>query len=75
MAVSAISNFLPAEHSGAQVALIAALFTVINMPCVGAWAAFGSRMRNLLRDPLYLRLFNGAAALALVASLYPLLTH
>jgi threonine/homoserine/homoserine lactone efflux protein len=75
MAVSAISNFLPAERSGAQVMLIAALFAVINLPCVASWAAFGSRMRTLLRDPLYLRLFNGAAALALVASLYPLLTH
>jgi threonine/homoserine/homoserine lactone efflux protein len=75
MAVSAISNFLPAQHSGAQVALIAALFALINVPCVASWAAFGSRMRNVLRDPVYLRLFNGAAALALVASLYPLLTQ
>jgi threonine/homoserine/homoserine lactone efflux protein len=75
MAVAAISNYLPAEHSWVHVLLIALLFTLINAPCVSVWAAFGSSLRQLFRNPLYLRIFNSLAALALVASLYPMLAH
>jgi hypothetical protein len=32
-------------------------------------------LRNVLRDPLWLRVFNGVMAALLVLSLYPLLEH
>jgi threonine/homoserine/homoserine lactone efflux protein len=53
--------------------LLGSLFTLLGLPCVGTWAAFGSSMRQFLQDPFKLRIFNNAMALALVASLYPML--
>lgn len=55
-----------------NVVVISAVFALINLPSVGVWAGFGSLLRNVLRDPLGLRIFNGVMAALLVASLYPL---
>jgi len=46
---------------------------VLGAPCSAFWVAFGQAMRGLLQDPLRLRIFNIGMALALVASLYPML--
>jgi threonine/homoserine/homoserine lactone efflux protein len=73
MAVTAMTTYLPANALVSQVALLAGLFVLINIPCVGLWAAFGSALRNVLQDPQRLRIFNTCMALALVASLYPML--
>jgi threonine/homoserine/homoserine lactone efflux protein len=40
---------------------------------VCVWAGFGSVLRNVLRVPRWLRLFNWGMAGLLVLSLYPLL--
>ena len=50
-------------------------FMLVNIPCVSAWAMFGSAMRSLLQNPLRLRIFNITMALGLVASLFPMLFH
>ncbi|MEG6992337.1 LysE family translocator, partial [Pseudomonas aeruginosa] len=42
---------------------------------IGIWAGFGSMLRNVLRDPRWLRVFNVGMALLLVASLYPILAE
>jgi threonine/homoserine/homoserine lactone efflux protein len=73
MCMTAMSAYLPMDATVPQVLLLGGLFTVLGIPCVGLWAAFGSGMRRFLQDPLKLRLFNTTMALALVASLYPLL--
>ncbi|KPX44632.1 Amino acid transporter LysE [Pseudomonas syringae pv. helianthi] len=72
MAIGAISTYTPMQGYFYNVVVISAVFALINLPSVGVWAGFGSLLRNVLREPLGLRLFNGVMALLLVASLYPL---
>lgn len=73
MAVTCMSTYLPAHAAAGQVLVLTALFAVVGGPCSASWAAFGSTMRTVLQDPRQLRLFNIAMAVALVASLYPML--
>ncbi|RMO02235.1 Amino acid transporter LysE [Pseudomonas cannabina] len=72
MAIGAISTYTPMQGYFYNVVVISAVFALINLPSVGIWAGFGSLLRNVLRDPLGLRIFNGVMAALLVASLYPL---
>ncbi|MDT8993055.1 LysE family translocator [Curvibacter sp. APW13] len=74
MAVTAMSTYLPPDAGWLGTLQLAAVQTVVGSPCVLVWAGFGSAMRQWLQDPLRLRIFNIAMALALVASLYPLFT-
>ena len=73
MAVTAMSAYLPARAQAIDVAALALLFGVINLPCVACWAGGGAALRRFLQDPLRLRIFNISMALALLASLYPML--
>ena len=73
MAVTCMSTYLPPDAGMAQVAQLAGLFMVLGAPCSASWVGFGQAMRGLLQDPLRLRIFNITMALALVASLYPML--
>ena len=74
MALGSITTYLPAQHTPWQLLGLVGLMGVINMPTTSTWALFGSSMRRYLQEPRFLRIFNTVAALALVASLYPLLT-
>jgi threonine/homoserine/homoserine lactone efflux protein len=49
------------------------VFGAVNLPSVSSWAAIGTVLRNWLRDPRKLRVFNGVMAALLVATLYPVL--
>jgi len=73
MCMTAMSAYLPVDATAPQVLLLGSLFTLLGIPCVGSWAAFGSGMRQFLQDPLKLRIFNNAMALLLLASLVPML--
>jgi threonine/homoserine/homoserine lactone efflux protein len=73
MAVSALTTYLPQGFGVRDVAQLAAVFGVIGIFCVGAWALFGVAMRRLLQDPRSVRVFNVVMALLLVATLYPIL--
>ena len=73
MAVTAMSAYLPARAQAIDVVVLALLFGVINLPCVACWAGGGAALRRFLQDPLRLRVFNISMALALLASLYPML--
>jgi threonine/homoserine/homoserine lactone efflux protein len=57
---------------GVNALLMALIFNVIGLPCICLWAAFGTAMRRALSNPLWLRTFNIAMALMLVATLYPI---
>jgi threonine/homoserine/homoserine lactone efflux protein len=72
MAIGAISTYTPLQGYFTNVIVIAAVFALINLPSVSVWAACGSLLRNVLRDPRWLRVFNLGMALLLVISLYPL---
>jgi threonine/homoserine/homoserine lactone efflux protein len=73
MALSAVTTYLPTHPSAADLALMTAVLCGINAPCVGLWAAFGQSLRRVLQQQRWLRLFNIGMALALLASLYPML--
>ncbi len=73
MAVTAMSTYLPARAQAIDVLALALLFGLINLPCVACWAGGGAALRRFLQDPLRLRIFNISMALALLASLYPML--
>ncbi|MDZ7938713.1 MAG: LysE family translocator [Rhodoferax sp.] len=73
MAVTCMTAYLGADASMLEVALLAGLYLVLGTPCSAFWVGFGQIMRGLLQDPLRLRIFNITMALALLASLYPML--
>ncbi|MCQ2997377.1 LysE family translocator [Pseudomonas phytophila] len=73
MAVGAISTYTPLQGYFTNVMIISAVFALINLPTVSIWAGFGSLLRNALRDPFWLRVFNVGMAVLLVVSLYPML--
>jgi threonine/homoserine/homoserine lactone efflux protein len=73
MAVTCMTTYLGADAATLEVALLAGLYLVLGTPCSAFWVGFGQAMRGLLRNPLRLRIFNITMALALVASLYPML--
>ncbi len=72
MALGAVTLYAP-DRSAASVALVAAVFTAVNLPSVSLWAAAGTRVARLLRSARALRRFNLVMALLLVASLAPVL--
>lgn len=73
MIVTAMGAYLPPDASVPQVLLLALMSLVLGSPCSAVWVGFGQAMRRLLQNPQRLRLFNITMALALVASLYPML--
>ena len=74
ISLATVATYTTAEGSlYRQVALLALLFFLVSIPCVGAWAALGAGASRFLMTPRRLRLFNVVMALPLVASLVPLL--
>lgn len=72
MALGAIATYLPSEPTVAAVALLALVFTLVNLPCVSVWTVFGVGLQRFLTKPSYVHAFNITMALMLVLSLYPL---
>ncbi|MEX5401656.1 LysE family translocator, partial [Proteus mirabilis] len=54
--------------------LVAIIFTLINFPCVAIWATFGHSLRERLKNPKILKLFNfimgGLLALSAISVLF-----
>ena len=73
MAVTCMSTYLAPQASLGQLLFLVGLFFVLGAPSSVLWLSFGQVMRQWLQDPVRLRTFNITMALALVASLYPLL--
>ena len=74
MALASISLYA-ASQSLLSVAIVALVFTLVNLPSVSVWVVVGTQVRRLLSNPARLRLFNWAMALLLVLSLVPVLRH
>ena len=72
MALGAITTYTPAEGYFTNVLVIAVVFAVVNLPSVCVWAGCGTGLRNVLREPRWLKLFNRSMAGLLVLSLYPM---
>lgn len=72
MALGAVTAYAPSQNYAANILVVSAIFTAINLPCVSIWTGFGVGLRRFLDRPAVLRTFNIAMALLLVASLVPL---
>ena len=68
MVLNSAILFLPAEGGLYAALWMAAIFVVINLPCISLWAVLGDRLRCRLQKPLALRLFNGSMAFLLAAT-------
>lgn len=68
IAVGAIAAFVPKESFTADLPLLAAVYAVVNLPCIAVWAGLGAVMQRALTDKRRLRLFNIVMAALLVLS-------
>lgn len=72
IAVGAVTTYTSASgHYFLQIMLIALIFILFGAPCTGLWLLFGTSLKKLLSNPVYLRIFNISMAVLLVASLIP----
>jgi len=72
MSLGAIGAYAP-DHTLEAVALVALIFSAVNLPSVGVWTVLGTQLRRLLNTRKKLRAFNIGSALLLLASMIPLL--
>ena len=72
MALTAITIYSPSRNVAA-VAFVAAVFGIVNLPCISLWTSLGQQLQRVLTSPMRLRIFNITMALLLVGSLYPVL--
>lgn len=75
MAVGACSTYVLSESVWLNMALLAGVFAIINLPSVAMWAVCGAALRRWLAQPRVLRVFNVGMALLLLASLWPILAR
>lgn len=75
MAVTAIAAYAPKQAFFANVLIVSGVFGIVNLPCISAWAMFGMVLRRFLHNASLVRIINMGMALALVASVYPLLAE
>lgn len=69
MTLGYFATYLPQDASVALIASASLVFSLVNLPCIGAWTLMGARLRHYLEVGLYRRIFNGTMALLLVASM------
>ena len=67
-AVNAALVFLPRGEGWSPSLSLAAVFIVINLPCIALWAVIGDRLRSHLREARTLRLFNVVMAALLAGT-------
>ncbi|MFA7607957.1 MAG: LysE family translocator [Rhodocyclaceae bacterium] len=60
--------FLPPESGWADAVLLALISASINLPCIALWAVAGDRLREHLRQPHLLRVFNLTMSFLLAAT-------
>ena len=74
MALSALAAYAGVvDGYMSSVLFIAALCTLMAIPCSGVWLLFGASLSRLLKDPRVTRPFNWTMAALLVASIAPTL--
>lgn len=73
MAIYAMTVYTGQPDFTTSVFIVVFAFVVINFPSVSVWCGFGVGLREFLKDPKKLKVFNITMALLLVASLWPML--
>jgi threonine/homoserine/homoserine lactone efflux protein len=74
LCLSIVSAYTVPDQYAASLLAAAVVFIIVSVPSVAIWALFGVSLRRFLQDPVRVRVFNVAMALALVASLWPLVS-
>jgi len=72
MALTAIALYAP-DRSMTAVIGVTLVFGFVNLPSITVWVLLGQKMRDVLSNRTRLKAFNTAMALALIATLYPVL--
>lgn len=75
MALGAVATYARPDRFVQGVGLIALVFLLFSMVSCLTWASFGVGIKRFLKEGWHLRVFNGAMAVLLAASLYPLVTE
>ena len=73
MTITATALYVHPGHVVRDVALVTLVFSIVNIPCMLIWAGFGVGLRDFLRNPGRIRVFNMAMGLLLAASVALLL--
>jgi threonine/homoserine/homoserine lactone efflux protein len=73
MGLSAISAYTVASDYSRSLLMVGAVFAIINLPTVSLWTLFGVGLRRWLTDAGKVRIFNGAMAALLIASMVPII--
>jgi threonine/homoserine/homoserine lactone efflux protein len=69
IALTAATLFLPPGVGQVlAVVFVASIVTVVNLPCITAWAVLGSSLGRVLTKPIARRIFNWTMAAALAAT-------
>jgi len=55
-----------------QVLMIGLIFLIMAFPSAAVWMLFGAGLKQVMRNPLYFRVFNATMAILLVASMAPI---
>ncbi len=75
MAVGAMAAFTTVNREVlAQALWISLAFFMVSFPCVGLWLMGGAALRNWLKQPKQLRIFNLTMATLLVLSVLPMIS-
>ena len=61
------------DHTLADTATVTGVIALINVPVMLMWAGFGAALRDALKAPARIRVFNVAMGLLLAASVIALL--
>lgn len=72
MAITAMAVFTNADAPYVSVAIVAAIFTIVNLPSVSIWTSFGTSLRRWLADPVRLKWFNMVMGVALALTIIPM---
>ena len=74
VSLSAVTTFTSAgDQAVSQTAIVASIFLLAGIPCVGMWVLFGSMLRARLMPSLHLRRLNLVLGLMLLISVIPVL--
>jgi threonine/homoserine/homoserine lactone efflux protein len=75
IAVSALSAYTVHSSYNTGVVIVVATTLILGFASASTWAVFGVGLKHVLSDVRYFKIINVALALALVASLIPMLRH
>lgn len=65
MALNTVLLFLPKDRGVGAVLGLVLMCVLVNLPCIAVWVLAGDRLRDCLRQPAALRLFNTVMAVLL----------